>query len=278
MVPLTRGDLLFRIDPRPYQYAVNQRQALLAEAEPNVMQAKTSLDQAMTGVEKAQAQLALAQQTYDRKTTLVVKDAEHWTIHDLRRTATSLLGKFNTPAHLKPLLLTHTNRCVTAYDPFGYLPTKPQSSRTGPTTSSRSWHRKTGLRLADHGSAVVPYLWVCPLTPVMPSDGETNTWFAFLLGIWDTICAAWRFAVIHWKQIDEFIEPNWEKVGTQVPPNLFWRETKQAAVLGYIRDGELFDHKWLYVCDSNKVTHFSEVNGPGSNVVELKSFRPDTEI
>lgn len=85
--------------------------------------------------------------------------------------------------------------------------------------------------------------------------------------------------MIHWKQIDEFIEPNWERQDPkQVPPSLFWREAKQAAVLGYIRDGELFDYKWLYVCDSNKVTHFSEVNGPESNVVELESFRPNTEL
>lgn len=83
--------------------------------------------------------------------------------------------------------------------------------------------------------------------------------------------------MIHWKQIDEFIEPNWEKEGTQGPPNLFWRGAKGTAVFGYIRDGELFDHKWLYVCDSNKVTHFSTVNGPDSNVVDLESYRPDTE-
>ena len=80
--------------------------------------------------------------------------------------------------------------------------------------------------------------------------------------------------MIHWKQIDEFIEPNWEKVGTQGAPNLFWRSAKSAAVFGFIRDGELFDYKWLYVCDSNKVTHFSDVNGPESNVVELESRRP----
>jgi len=80
--------------------------------------------------------------------------------------------------------------------------------------------------------------------------------------------------VIHWKQIDEFIEPNWEKVAAESAPNLFWRG-KKGAVFGHIRDGELFDHKWLYVCDSNKVTHFSEVNGPESNVVELETFRPD---
>jgi hypothetical protein len=76
--------------------------------------------------------------------------------------------------------------------------------------------------------------------------------------------------VIHWKQIDEFIEPNWEKVATPGPPTLFWRGKKDAAVFGYIRDGELFDYKWLYVCDSNEVTHFSEVNGPESNVVPIR--------
>ena len=80
--------------------------------------------------------------------------------------------------------------------------------------------------------------------------------------------------VIHWKQIDEFIEPNWEKAETPMAANLFWRG-KKGAVFGYIRDGELFDFRWQYVCDSNKVIHFSEVNGPESNVMELERFRPD---
>lgn len=78
--------------------------------------------------------------------------------------------------------------------------------------------------------------------------------------------------MIHWKDVAEYIEPNWVKDGTALPPFLFWR-IKKGAVLGYVRDGELFDSKWLYVCDANKVTHFSEVNGPGSNVVDLESFR-----
>jgi len=51
--------------------------------------------------------------------------------------------------------------------------------------------------------------------------------------------------VIHWKQIDEFIEPNWEKVVASEPPTLFWRGKKEAAVFGYIRDGELFDYMAL---------------------------------
>ena len=82
--------------------------------------------------------------------------------------------------------------------------------------------------------------------------------------------------MIHWKPIDEFIEPNWEKVAAPASPTLFWRGKKGDAVFGYIRDGELFDHKWMYVCDSNKLTHFSEINGPESNLVEMDRSPPDT--
>ncbi|MGE0022968.1 MAG: hypothetical protein AB7S70_04975 [Hyphomicrobium sp.] len=78
--------------------------------------------------------------------------------------------------------------------------------------------------------------------------------------------------MIHWKPVSEYVEPNWIKDGTALPPFLFWR-TRKGAVLGYLRDGELFDWKWLYVCDANKVTHFSSVNGPESNVVDLGSVR-----
>ena len=55
--------------------------------------------------------------------------------------------------------------------------------------------------------------------------------------------------MIHWKKIDEFIEPNWEKMAALASPALFWRGKKEVAVFGYIRDGELFDHKWMYVCE-----------------------------
>lgn len=74
--------------------------------------------------------------------------------------------------------------------------------------------------------------------------------------------------MIHWKPVEEYIEPNWVKHGTDLPPTLFWRRAK-GATLGYIRDGELFDVKWIYVCDSHKVTYFSAVNEPDSNVVTI---------
>jgi multidrug resistance efflux pump len=73
-VPLHQGDVLFRIDPRPYQYVVDQKKALLAEAEQSVKQLKSSLDQATASVQKAEAQFELAQQTYDRKSSLLAKD------------------------------------------------------------------------------------------------------------------------------------------------------------------------------------------------------------
>ena len=72
-VPLKEGDVLFRVDPKPYQYVVDQKKALLAEAEQNVGQLKASLDQASAGTEKANAQFELAQQNYDRQAELFQK-------------------------------------------------------------------------------------------------------------------------------------------------------------------------------------------------------------
>jgi hypothetical protein len=68
--------------------------------------------------------------------------------------------------------------------------------------------------------------------------------------------------VITWSPIASFVEPDWDKAGTTPAPMLFWRPSKNAATFGFIRDGELFDAAWLYVCDSNKVTHFAPINGP----------------
>jgi multidrug resistance efflux pump len=71
--PLKEGDVLFRIDPNPYQYIVDQKKAALAEAEQNVKQLKASLDQATAGAERAKAQFDLAQQNYDRQAELFEK-------------------------------------------------------------------------------------------------------------------------------------------------------------------------------------------------------------
>ena len=70
---LKEGDVLFRLDPKPYEYVVDQKKALLAEAEQNVKQMKAALDQAAAATQRAQAQFDLAQQNHDRQLELFEK-------------------------------------------------------------------------------------------------------------------------------------------------------------------------------------------------------------
>ena len=72
-MPLKQGDVLFRVDPKPFQYVVEQKQAALAEAEQNVRQLKASLDQATAATQRANAQFDLAQQNYNRQSELFQK-------------------------------------------------------------------------------------------------------------------------------------------------------------------------------------------------------------
>lgn len=67
--------------------------------------------------------------------------------------------------------------------------------------------------------------------------------------------------MVQWTNISGYNEPNWERLDSAVSPTLFWRP-KKGATLGYIRDGELFDAKWIYVSDANKVSHFCMVEDP----------------
>jgi multidrug resistance efflux pump len=71
--PLKDGDVLFRIDPTQYQYVVDQKKALLAEAEQSVKQLKSAYDQALANVEKVKVQVKLAQEEYDRQDYLFKK-------------------------------------------------------------------------------------------------------------------------------------------------------------------------------------------------------------
>lgn len=67
--------------------------------------------------------------------------------------------------------------------------------------------------------------------------------------------------MITWRPIAEYQEPVYDKPAEPVLPVLFWRPAK-GATLGHIREGELFNAAWIYVSDSNKVSHFCTVNGP----------------
>ncbi len=74
--PLKDGDVLFRIDPKPYEYVVEQKKAALAEAEQNVRQLKASLlafssniEGVNTTVARLRAELADAQWDLDQTVT-----------------------------------------------------------------------------------------------------------------------------------------------------------------------------------------------------------------
>jgi multidrug resistance efflux pump len=71
--PLKEGDVLFRIDPQPYQFVVDQKKALLAEAEQSVKQLKSAYDQALANVEKVQVQVKLAEEDFGRQEYLFEK-------------------------------------------------------------------------------------------------------------------------------------------------------------------------------------------------------------
>ena len=68
-VPLKKGDVLFRIDPRPYQFAVDEKRAALAEAEQNVRQLNSASDAAKSVVEEGRASRDRAKQSFDRADT-----------------------------------------------------------------------------------------------------------------------------------------------------------------------------------------------------------------
>lgn len=71
---LEAGEILFKIDPKPYEYIVAQKRAGLADAEASVAQLKASVDQASAVTGKAKAQLQLAQENYDSQLTPFQKD------------------------------------------------------------------------------------------------------------------------------------------------------------------------------------------------------------
>lgn len=65
-VALRKGDVLFRLDPRPFQDQVDAKRAELAEAEQDARGLKPALDQARAEVTKAQATRDRSRQSFDR--------------------------------------------------------------------------------------------------------------------------------------------------------------------------------------------------------------------
>jgi multidrug resistance efflux pump len=74
-VPVKKGDVLFRIDPGPYQADLDRAKAALADAEQKVPQLKAAVKAGEATLAKAKAQEAFAQIAYDTASKLVAAEA-----------------------------------------------------------------------------------------------------------------------------------------------------------------------------------------------------------
>jgi RND family efflux transporter MFP subunit len=72
---VTKGQLLFQIDPRPFQAVLDQAQAQLAQTQGQLEQARAQLSQAQAGVAVAQANQRRTQLDVDRYTPLAQQQA-----------------------------------------------------------------------------------------------------------------------------------------------------------------------------------------------------------
>lgn len=68
--PLKKGDVLFTIDPEPFEFEVNRLEASLSASQQSVPELQSALDQATAARARAKAQLDLARITYQRQTAL----------------------------------------------------------------------------------------------------------------------------------------------------------------------------------------------------------------
>jgi multidrug resistance efflux pump len=66
-VPLREGDVLFQIDPSPYQYDVNRLEAKLAAANTSLSQLEKRLAAARAATSQAQADVLASESEYDRQ-------------------------------------------------------------------------------------------------------------------------------------------------------------------------------------------------------------------
>lgn len=74
-VPLIKGDVLFKIDPTPFQAEVERLEAALVEAEQNVLQLKQSVDAADAEIARINAELGRAKVEYKRNSDLAKQSA-----------------------------------------------------------------------------------------------------------------------------------------------------------------------------------------------------------
>jgi len=79
------GDILFRLDPRQFQIALDSATALLAETSLTIDSMKDDYKRMLSDIDAQQAQVELDQATYDRNAVLVRTDSVSQAIYDQAR-------------------------------------------------------------------------------------------------------------------------------------------------------------------------------------------------
>ena len=111
------GDILFTIDPRPFQIALENAKAALASAQQDVVSTKAAYAAAMAQANAQAAQVNVNQQTYNRYTALAKQNAiaamqidtqraavlsSQATLAALKQTAATTLAKLNGNPNIAP--------------------------------------------------------------------------------------------------------------------------------------------------------------------------------
>lgn len=65
-VPVKNGDVLFRIDPRPFEYEVSRLKAVLSQVEQSIPQLQAAFEGTTAEADRVQAQLDLSQKDFER--------------------------------------------------------------------------------------------------------------------------------------------------------------------------------------------------------------------
>ncbi|HWC62055.1 MAG TPA: HlyD family secretion protein [Rhizomicrobium sp.] len=82
-----KGDVLFSLDPKPFEIALDNARAMLAQATQDVESARATYRAALGQIEAQKAQVALTKQTYDRYAALATQNAIAATTVDQARGA-----------------------------------------------------------------------------------------------------------------------------------------------------------------------------------------------
>ena len=95
-LPLKAGDVLFRIDPAPFEYSVKDLQAQVVSAEQKAEQLKSNLDAASANLKAVAAQLGFAEQRRDDMARLARSNAtSEFRVQDEQRQVDTLNAQFS---------------------------------------------------------------------------------------------------------------------------------------------------------------------------------------